>query len=541
MSFQALLFCPDEKTARAVTQVLSELDFTVAACTEPFAAVKKLMGERFDAVVVDCENEQNAALLFKSARSAANNAGALAVAVVEGQAGVAKAFRIGANLVLTRPINIEQAKGTLRVARGLLRKNEGAKPTNAGAPAPAAAKPSPMPAKPAAQAATAAANPVAGKTVKEPAPSVPLNHPQATEVTPDVPATAERSVTAATSIASASSGFAASAPAPARSKPSTSIDEKSPEADPVRQEEQGAIEDGSAKAELPPAPSFTFGGAIESGEESTSGGGKKKLIAGIAAAVVIAAASYGAWMKYGAGKDAASAPANMEAQPTTSSVPSPQSQAPSIAQTANPAAKPSAIQPQTVPSQSADVPSSSKTAKPELAAKKTTPDSSHADTDAVENDVTVTDLSHPPIMIKNGHTGAAGKSKETAAPDVKISEIAASSGEALPDLMGPTSAPTPVLQNLMVSQGVSRGLLIKQVQPVYPRSAIDMKIEGAVQLMAVVTKNGDISQTKVLSGDKTLAQAAVEAVKKWKYKPYLLNGEPVDIQTQITVNFRLPR
>src|SRR5258708_170621 len=128
MGYQALLFCPDEKTARTVAQVLSELDFSVVPCTEPFAAVKKLMGEHFDAVVVDCDNEQNATLLFKSARNTAHNQSALAVAVVEGQAGVAKAFRIGANLVLTKPINVEQAKGTLRVARGLLRKSEGAKP-----------------------------------------------------------------------------------------------------------------------------------------------------------------------------------------------------------------------------------------------------------------------------------------------------------------------------------------------------------------------------------------------------------------------------
>src|SRR6202142_313472 len=146
MGYQALLFCPDEKTARTVTQVLSELDFTVVACTEPFAAVKKLMGEHFDAVVVDCDNEQNATLLFKSARNAPNNQSALAVAVVEGQAGVAKAFRIGANLVLTKPINVEQAKGTLRVARGLLRKNEGTKPA-AAAPAPGTAS-APAPAKP---------------------------------------------------------------------------------------------------------------------------------------------------------------------------------------------------------------------------------------------------------------------------------------------------------------------------------------------------------------------------------------------------------
>jgi CheY-like chemotaxis protein len=122
-----------------------ELAFTLAdgftyveACIEPFAAVKKLMGQHFDAVVVDCDNEQNATLLFKSARNSSSNQSSLAVAVVEGQAGVAKAFRIGANLVLTKPINVEQAKGTLRVARGLLRKGGDAKaaPPKSASPAP---------------------------------------------------------------------------------------------------------------------------------------------------------------------------------------------------------------------------------------------------------------------------------------------------------------------------------------------------------------------------------------------------------------------
>jgi protein TonB len=68
-----------------------------------------------------------------------------------------------------------------------------------------------------------------------------------------------------------------------------------------------------------------------------------------------------------------------------------------------------------------------------------------------------------------------------------------------------------------------------------------MRIEGAVELSATVSKNGDISTVKVLSGDPQLAHAAVEAVKQWKYKPYLLNGEPVEIQTQVTVKFKLPR
>ena len=134
MSYRALLFCPDETAARLVTQVLSELDFTVELSLEPFFTVKKLTDEAFDAVVVDCSNEENAALLFKGARNSTLNHSSLCVAVVEGQMGVAKAFRIGANLVLTKPINIEQSKGTLRVARGLLRKGE-AKPRAAFEPA----------------------------------------------------------------------------------------------------------------------------------------------------------------------------------------------------------------------------------------------------------------------------------------------------------------------------------------------------------------------------------------------------------------------
>src|SRR5579872_2370007 len=146
MKYNALLFCPDEKTARVVTQVLTDLEFRVEPCNEPFAAVKKLMAEHFDAIVVDCESEQNAALLFKSAHNSGSKQSSLPVAVVEGQAGVAKAFRIGANLVLTKPINVEQSKGTLRVARGLLRKGDPGKAAAPGA-APAASTPTPSPAK----------------------------------------------------------------------------------------------------------------------------------------------------------------------------------------------------------------------------------------------------------------------------------------------------------------------------------------------------------------------------------------------------------
>jgi protein TonB len=68
-----------------------------------------------------------------------------------------------------------------------------------------------------------------------------------------------------------------------------------------------------------------------------------------------------------------------------------------------------------------------------------------------------------------------------------------------------------------------------------------MRVEGTVELMATISKTGDITHVKVLSGEVQLTKAAADAVKQWKYKPYLLNGEPVEIQTQVTINFKLPR
>src|SRR5215467_8991726 len=190
MGYSALLFCPDEKTARVLSQVLAELEFSVDASPEPFAAVKKITSQHFDAIVVDCENEQNGALLFKSARSSTSNQSALSVAVVEGQTGVAKAFRLGANLVLTKPINIEQSKGTLRVARGLLRKSEPGKAGSATATgsfaiptaaAPAPTAPSPTPSAPAATPAAATPRPA-------PRPAVPGARPASLPPKPVAPA-----------------------------------------------------------------------------------------------------------------------------------------------------------------------------------------------------------------------------------------------------------------------------------------------------------------------------------------------------------------
>jgi protein TonB len=146
----------------------------------------------------------------------------------------------------------------------------------------------------------------------------------------------------------------------------------------------------------------------------------------------------------------------------------------------------------------------------------------------------------PIIVKKAGSPVSQPKAADTPAPSVMVAST--NGGGSLPNFIGdPAASAKPVLQTLNISQGVSQGLLIKKVQPNYPANALRMHVEGPVQLLATIGTSGNITAVKTLSGDATLARAAQEAVKQWKYKPYYLNGDPVEIQTQITVNFKLPR
>ena len=85
----------------------------------------------------------------------------------------------------------------------------------------------------------------------------------------------------------------------------------------------------------------------------------------------------------------------------------------------------------------------------------------------------------------------------------------------------------------------AEGNLIYRVQPVYPALARQARIQGAVQLRAIISKAGTIEHLTLESGHPMLAGAALDAVRQWRYRPYLLNDEPIEIETEITVNFLL--
>ena len=94
-------------------------------------------------------------------------------------------------------------------------------------------------------------------------------------------------------------------------------------------------------------------------------------------------------------------------------------------------------------------------------------------------------------------------------------------------------------QRVRVSAGVTSGLLVRKVNPVYPPLARQARISGTVILHAVISKDGSITGLSLISGHPMLAPAAIDAVKQWKYKPYLLNGEPVEVDTEVQVVFTL--
>jgi protein TonB len=83
------------------------------------------------------------------------------------------------------------------------------------------------------------------------------------------------------------------------------------------------------------------------------------------------------------------------------------------------------------------------------------------------------------------------------------------------------------------------GLIRKNVAPEYPETARQEHIQGTVVLQATIGKEGDVENLQVINGPSMLVAASIEAVKQWKYKPYLLSGEPVEVETQVDVVFTL--
>src|SRR5216684_820669 len=141
----------------------------------------------------------------------------------------------------------------------------------------------------------------------------------------------------------------------------------------------------------------------------------------------------------------------------------------------------------------------------------------------------------PPVNTADGLVGGVPGGVVGGIPGGGLSEVLRSTGSA--PVLATTPAPTPK----RIPARMAEANLVYDVAPKYPPEAGRARIEGTVVLLAVIGRDGTVEDVRVKSGLSVFAQAAIEAVKQWRYRPYLLNGEPVEVDSQITINFTLSR
>ncbi len=149
---------------------------------------------------------------------------------------------------------------------------------------------------------------------------------------------------------------------------------------------------------------------------------------------------------------------------------------------------------------------------------------------APENSPEQAALNPEPEMLPEASGQSIPASLHLPAPYEKIPSVD-------PKMMNsPVGSTTPI----SLAEDIASNMLVQKVQPSYPEQAMKVGLEGSVVLQALIRKDGTVSNLKLISGPFLLGRAAYKAVKQWRYKPYLLNGEFVEAQTYVTVNFHLP-
>src|SRR5215470_1187637 len=632
MATRALLLCGDEKAVLAITQILDELEISFEHSSEPPFALKRLATRHFDLLIVDCDNVQNATQVFNSARSSNMNKASIAIAIVEGKAGVPSAFRLGASLVLTKPVSLEQARNTLRTGVGMTRKD--APETKAPATivpatpsAPAAFTPAPVVSTPAVSAAVPTVptpvTPVPAPVEKAPASitPAPFSPAASTTLSPKTPEVAskpkepeapkiEKPIPAPAPVNAK--------PVPTRPSPDTkSIEEYKPALTNFRDDEPatgGALtslakaatasgaasvetskfdsvfaepgtatektklgsaksvvsEDASKKDEksvptfriedpladddnvLDPirdngVPSFgTMSHQSFAGLETKGSKGKGMLVAGLVL-LLFGAGGYAAWLTQPGFRDILT----FEYHEVTGKIaegrghPQPKE----VAAAAKPLPVPPAP-PAPTPEPEASQQTASTTPTDPGAPESTIPGAA-ADVNASATSAAASSSSTPG-PVENPTQGSKATAASTPQKGVSLQsakqDTTSGHASATPAVV-PAAANVPSSSTakkssandlIEVPEEFADDQIIHRVHPTYPKQARAKKLHGTVVLEAIVSKKGSVDSLQLVAGDAQLAQAAAEAVKQWRYKPYFRNGDPVDFQTRVTVDFKMP-
>lgn len=516
MSPRALLLSPDDQAVSAITGVLEELSVLCERPRDGASAAQKLNSQTYDLVLVDCDNLPAAKLIFDVCRRA--HAGtSIPIAIVDGRAGLPTAFRLGAELILTKPVAKDQARSTIRTAVSRLRKDE---PARAVQPAESAPPEAPAPTIPETFAQAAAAS-AASTTSMAPVMASPVSPAKPVEfatlsapVVADVPETISVPEQLPTALAKI-----AETPTPPAQKVARVVYESvlaAPEAASKRPDEPEFAELTKAETEL--HTPIIFSSYDPKNSKKARGPFVALLLLGM-----MAAAFYTAWMQVPEFRamvrpqvDKALSMVGMQpAQTTVAPVP-----------VAQPVVK--APVPQTpAPTQSG--PASTAAAQ----APENAPPASTTATAGTTEAASATPVAAAPGSPASGPTGKAAPASSD--DSQKAAEAAKKTAAAVPETELPWEKETVILS----SKGAEKRL-VHQVQPAYPKEARAQKADGTVVLKTLVGGNGAVEGIRLVEGNPALASAATKAVKQWRYKPYIRDGSRVPFQTIVIVDFQQP-
>jgi TonB family protein len=546
----ALLLSPDDQAVNAITGVLEEMSVSCERPLDGVSAAQKLSSHNYDLVLVDCENLPAAKLIFDVCRRGKNGHNPIPIAIVDGRAGLPTAFRLGAELILTKPVAKDQARSTIRTAVGRIRKDVVASepvtpPTVVSTPAPSDATPVQTVS---AAAAGAASSPLASfaESLGKAVPSATASRsasaaavstaPLPTHAVEAAPADSKPSparVPLSSLLASAATSAAATPPKP--SAPTQFSD------DPVLAElEMAELEEAATiePSEPEPAKAATKSSPKESAAPSStpvfsSYSGRQKPRGALVALLVLAIASagfYAAWTYDPGFRTIFQAVAQPQIDRALVLAGMPPASSSSSAKPATPAVP----RPVPAPAPTTQVASDSTattTASPDTT---TTPAATTAAAPASSAAIS------PAKAIATPSVAVPTAAINTIAPTVSKPEPARARNTATTASAAASQAPLPGEGTAVIlsSKGAEKRLA-HSVAPKYPADA-HAGAEGTVVLKEVVDETGKVAGVRLVEGDATLATAAMQAVKQWRYRPYVRDGKIEPFQTVVILDFQKP-
>jgi protein TonB len=486
---RALLLSPDDQAVNAITGVLEEMSVSCERPLDGMSAAQKLNSHNFDLVLVDCENLPAAKLIFDVCRRGKGSNNPVPIAIVDGRAGLPTAFRLGAELILTKPVAMDQARNTIRAAVARVRKEEPPRATAAPDVSSVGAVSEQQEVRAQAAAAASTTTSVAAETVS----------PQPAKI-PDKAAGIVEASAAATKMSGAVE-HAPSTPAAARpaAKRSFEIPAKplpglNPEPQEKLSDDPGLTEiDGTKNGEIAPQPKVLA--SFDRPQPKKRGGMVAVLVLALAGGGL-----YAVWMY----------------QPGVRELVQPQLDR--VMALAGLAKQPGA-RPQPVPVVPAVPPSAPATDEPAANSNGAVPAAGDAGGSVPQSAAAPAS----PLSVAGSAQAQSPETQKTTPAAAASEEQSAANANAV----------------ILSSKGAERRL-VHQVSPVYPKEAKAAGLEGTVVLRTFVDDRGKVASVTLVEGNPMLADSATRAVKQWRYRPYARDGKTLPFQTLVIVDFQRP-